>query len=93
MPGGTPEAYQHIEPIVRAVAAQVRMKVLQILPERMPPCLLGSTCLSESSEQLSPLQCIYRERQRWHACMEASFCNIGVILSIERHPVCVLFLS
>ena len=23
MPGGTPEAYQHIEPIVQAVAAQV----------------------------------------------------------------------
>ncbi len=25
MPGGTPEAYQHIEPIVQAVAAQVQL--------------------------------------------------------------------
>ncbi len=28
MPGGTPEAYQHIEPIVKAVAAQVRIELL-----------------------------------------------------------------
>ncbi len=39
MPGGTPEAYQHIEPIVQAVAAQVQPSPVHL------HCLVDSTAM------------------------------------------------
>lgn len=55
MPGGTPEAYKHIEPIVQAVAAQVHFVLsprITACPACCPEQVLGALLGSSSSSLL-----------------------------------------